>query len=246
MKNLGKILLSILVVLYAAVTIFLTACLLNYNDYKITEFGSKSLILINDEVLKDKYEKGSLLVVDKNDSNNIKIGEEIVFYNTYNNQVNIAISRVVDIEQITDTEVTYTVTGDYDISSEYLIGPVSSIKEYSTIGSILGVLESRIGFLIIIILPITLAFLYEIYALVIEFKEAKKEEEEEERREKEKKKSTTKTKEPTEASEEKEEKTIKKTTTSKSTKKTTTSNNSKSKSSKTTAGKTTKKVDTDK
>ena len=79
MKKVGKILLSILLVLYAAVAIFLTACLLNYNDYKITEFGNKSLIIVNDDTLKDKYKKGSLLVVDKTNAKDIKSGDEIIF-----------------------------------------------------------------------------------------------------------------------------------------------------------------------
>ena len=112
MKKVGKILLSILLVLYAGVAIFLTACLLNYNDYKITEFGSKSLIIVNDDTLKDKYKKGSLLVVDKDNAKDIKSGDDIIFYNTYNNQISIAIGEVIDKEVITDTETTYTVEGN--------------------------------------------------------------------------------------------------------------------------------------
>jgi len=183
MKKVGKILLSILLVLYAVVAIFLTACLLNYNKYKITEFGEKSLIIVTDDTLEDKYKKGSLLVVDKSNAENIKSGDEIIFYNTYNNQISIAIGEVIEKEVITDTETTYTVTGNYDISSEYLIGSANDTKVYPVIGSILGILESRIGFLIIIILPITLAFLYEIYVLIVEVKNAKEEEKKEKKKE---------------------------------------------------------------
>ena len=176
--------LSIVVVIYAVVAMFLTACLLNYNDYKITVFGDKSLIIVNDDTLKDKYKKGSLLVVDK-DGEEIKNGDEIIFYNTYNNQVSIAIAEVTSQEKITDTETTYTITGDYDISSEYLVGSTNNVKVYGTIGSILAVLSSRIGFLIFIILPITLAFLYEIYVLISEIKEAKEETKKEQKNKKE-------------------------------------------------------------
>ena len=176
MKKVGKILLSILLVLYAAVAIFLTACLLNYNDYKITEFGNKSLIIVNDDTLKDKYKKGSLLVVDKTNAKDIKSGDEIIFYNTYNNQISIAIGEVIDKEVITDTETTYTVEGNYDISSQYLIGSANDTKIYPVVGTILATLESRVGFLVFIILPITLAFLYEIYVLISEVKAVKKEE----------------------------------------------------------------------
>ena len=105
----------------------------------------------------------------------IKSGDDIIFYNTYNNQISIAIGEVIDKEVITDTETTYTVEGNYDISSQYLIGSSNDTKVYPVIGSILAVLESRVGFLIFIILPITLAFLYEIYVLIDEVKAVKKE-----------------------------------------------------------------------
>jgi len=187
MKKLGKILLSILGILYAVVAMFLTACLLNYNDYKITVFGDKSLIIVNDDTLEDKYKKGSLLVVDKDNADKIESGDEIIFYNTYNNQISIAIGEVISKENITDTETTYTVTGNYDISSEYLIGSVEDTKVYPVIGLILSILESRVGFLIFIIFPITLAFLYEIYVLVIEIKNSKEEDKKEEKVEEDKK-----------------------------------------------------------
>lgn len=180
MKKIMKILLSVIIVIYAIVAMFLTACLLNYNDYKITVFGDKSLIIVNDDTLKDKYKKGSLLVVDKN-GEEIKKGDEIIFYNTYNNQVNISVAEVTAKEKITDTETTYTIKGDYDISSEYLIGSTKNVKAYGVIGAILGLLESRVGFLIFIILPITIAFLYEIYVLINEIKQAKKEVKKEEK-----------------------------------------------------------------
>ena len=180
MKKVRKIILAVVASIYALVAMFLTACLLNYNEYKVTEFGDKSLIIVNDDTLKDKYQKGSLLVVDKNGPNSIDNGDEIVFYNTYNNQVSIAVARVISQEKINDKETTYTVTGDFDISSQYLIGGVENVKVYSGIGSILSILESRVGFLIFIILPITLAFLYEIYVLVREVKNAKEEVEKDE------------------------------------------------------------------
>lgn len=173
MKKFGKILLGVLVVLYVIVAMFLTTCLLKYNDYKITEFGDKSLIIVNDDILEDEYKKGSLLIVEKIEKN-IKDGDKIVFYNTYNNQVSIAIGEVLSKEKVTDKEYTYTITGNYDISSEYLIGSTKNIKVIPVLGTILGILESRLGFLLFIIFPITLAFLYEVYALIMEIKSEQK------------------------------------------------------------------------
>lgn len=174
MKNLGKILLGILIAIYSVVAVFLTVCLLNYNDYKITEFGDTSLIIVNDDELKPTYNKGNLLVVSKEKADEIVSGDSIIFYNTYNNQVSLALGEVIFVEKINETETTYTVSGNYDISSEYLVGSTKDVKVYPVLGTILGLLESRAGFLIFIIFPITMAFLYEIYVLIVEIKNSNK------------------------------------------------------------------------
>jgi len=168
--------LGIVLALYAVVAIFLTVCLLNYNEYKITEFGDTSLIVVNDDELSPTYKKGSLLVVNKDNADKIKQGDNIIFYNTYNNQVSLAVGEVIFVEKINETETTYTITGNYDISSEYLVGSANDTKVYPVLGTILGVLESRVGFLIFIIFPITIAFLYEIYVLIAEIKDSNKKE----------------------------------------------------------------------
>ena len=54
----------------------------------------------------------------------------------------------------------------YDI--KFIAG--TPTKVYSGIGNFLSVVESRMGFLFIILVPSFLIFVYEIYALVIEFK----------------------------------------------------------------------------
>ena len=176
MKKIGKVLLGILGLAYAAVAIFLTACLLKYNDYKITEFGDTSLIIVDNNELNPEFDKGSLVIASKADSKNIEIGDKILFYNTYNNQVSLSLGQVELIEKISEKETTYTINGHVNISSEYLVGSVKDAKVYKNLGTVLGLLESRVGFLIIIIFPISLAFLYEIYVLILEVKRSIKEE----------------------------------------------------------------------
>ena len=53
MKVVGKILLGIIGSIDLVIVIFLTACLLNYNDYNVTEFSRDTLIIIG----KDAIEK---------------------------------------------------------------------------------------------------------------------------------------------------------------------------------------------
>ena len=64
--------------------------------------------------------------------------------------------------------------GEYEFSSQYVIGKVDNSKVYNGLGSVLSVLESRWVFLLVIILPVLLIFVYEIYAFVIEVKHSLK------------------------------------------------------------------------
>ena len=60
--------------------------------------------------------------------------------------------------------------GDYPLSSEFVIGKAETSKTYHNLGSILSVLESKYGFLFLIIFPILVLFIYEIYIVIKEIK----------------------------------------------------------------------------
>ena len=143
---------------------------MNYNDYNITVFGKYSLVIVDDESLEPNFEKGSLLVIEKNDSSEVEPDDYIFFYDTYENQISVNLGVVADKKEVTETETTYVVDGNHDLSSEYFIGKANTTIIYKKVGSILRILESRYGYLGFFVLPILVAFIYEIYVIVKEIK----------------------------------------------------------------------------
>lgn len=176
MKRVFKIIAGVLLAIYLILVVCLTTCLLTFNDYKISVIGDKSLLIVNDNTLNPDYKKGDLLVITKNDNKDIKVNDKIFFYNHYQSEVVVNISTVDNVQKITDTETTFTVNKEYDISSEYVIGKTSTTKVYSGLGEFLKILESKWGFLCLIILPITILFIFEIYAIIMEIKNSPVEE----------------------------------------------------------------------
>lgn len=168
-----KILSNILFIIYAVVAIFVTVCLLSYNDFKVTEFGDNSLVIVQDDELAPEYNKGDLLIVKR--ARKIKTGEKVFFYNTYNSRIEISLGAIVGTEEVTTTETTYALEGERKISSEYILGPESTVTKIEGAGTILGILESKWGFLFIIVLPALLTFIYQISVVASEIKEAKEE-----------------------------------------------------------------------
>ena len=170
MKKILKIIGIIFIVIYCVISITLTICLLNYNDYNITVLGDKTLIIVKDDGLLPSYKKGDLVVVRKNPNYEVKAGDKIFFYDKEEEQVTVNLGTVLSKKNITKTETTYTMNGDYPISSEYLIGKTETSKVYHGLGSVLSVLESRFGFLFLIIFPILILFIYEVFIVIKEVK----------------------------------------------------------------------------
>lgn len=166
-----KILSNILFIVYVVIAVLVTVCLLSYNDFKVTEFGDYSLVIITDDEMEPNYKKGDLVIINKQDD--IITGRKAFFYNTYDRKIEIKLGTIVGAEKVTSTETTYTLEGDRKISGEYVLGPSETAQVISGVGTVLGVLESKWGFLFIIVLPALLAFIYQISVVVSDIRGSK-------------------------------------------------------------------------
>ncbi|MDO4377014.1 MAG: hypothetical protein Q4C38_02615 [bacterium] len=170
MKKVLKIIGIVLAVIYCIVAITLTVFLLNYNDYNITVLGDKTLIIVRDNDLEPDYRKGDLVVVTKNPNRDIVAGDKIFFYDGTSEKVTVNLGSVIKKVNVTKKETTFTMNGEYSLSSEYVIGKTKTSHTYHNLGGILAFLESRMGFLFLIIFPILVLFIYEIFMVIKEIK----------------------------------------------------------------------------
>lgn len=166
LKMIKKILIGIVVAIYFAFVIFMTVLLLNYNKYGVTQFENKSLIIIRDEISTNNYKKGDLVIVQSKKINNIKVGDEIFTYQiAANGEVNIDLGIVGEVHE-EEQAITYENGSNY--SMDFVIG--SAEKTYEKVGNYLSVIESKWGFLFIVLVPSFLIFIYEVYNLIVEIK----------------------------------------------------------------------------
>ena len=171
LKSIGKILFTIFLVFYLAIEVLVTVCLLNFNDQRITEFGKDSWVIM-DQDLSDEYKKGDLVIVTKGDGADVAPGDHIFFYNPSENftvnyaEVNTASPSGID-------SYTYKVGKDYTVYYDYYIG--KDVKVYKHVGTVLSILESKWGFLLLIILPTMIGIIFEFYLIILEIIDLKKE-----------------------------------------------------------------------
>lgn len=209
MKKIWDFVRNFIIFAYILLIIFITICLLSYNNYKVTVFGRNTLLPIIDADLEPDYVVGDLLIIQRNNLSTVKEGDVIFFYRTVAGVTTVNFAKVTEAYRVNDTEVTYTVEGDYTLSSSYFIGKADTATVIPKVGNVISLLESKWGFLFLGVFPSLLAFLYTIHSVITEVQNADDDDDEEEK--KAKKKSKKKKKENTNTEKIKELKTEEKT-----------------------------------
>ena len=163
MKKVAK---NALICLYFITTILITYCLLSYNKYNVSEFKNKYLLVLKEK--NDYYHKSDLLIVKKTDD--YQIGDTIFYYDSYNTSAKVKMNKIKNIESVQDDYSLYTLENDLTINFDSILGTTKNTSSYILIGSIYSIITSKWGYLIIIILPMLAAFIYEIYQIIKEIK----------------------------------------------------------------------------
>ena len=170
MKIALKIVLGIVICIYLVVVAFTTGLLLNKNEYGVSMFLGKYYIALDDDSLKPDYKKNSILVLKPVTEKDIEVGDKIFYYDTYSSSHKIKFTEVTRKEKVNDKEVTYSLRDNTLVSSEYVLGSEKTASSLSLLGKLLYIIQSKWGFLLIVVFPLFLLFIYEIYAIVMEFK----------------------------------------------------------------------------
>ena len=120
-----KFILNIIFIIYLIIAIFVTVCLLSYNDYKVTVLGNTSFVIVTDSKMQPDYNKGDLVLVENSDE--IQAGEKVFYYNTYNEQIKVKIGTITEVVEEDEGKIIYAIDdGEHKVSSEFIIGQVST------------------------------------------------------------------------------------------------------------------------
>jgi hypothetical protein len=177
MKKVLKFLVILLEIILITYVIIFTTFLLCKNKFNYTQFGENTLITVTAKNQKEfsNFNKGDLVIIKEATFDEVKVGGEIYYYDTINQAYVI---RVGVVTEKSGDEYSYLVKIDTNegkdrtISADRLIG-IYADKSYESVGGVIDLLTSRIGFLLLVILPILLLFIYHIYNLVYMLKTSK-------------------------------------------------------------------------
>lgn len=178
LKVIKAIIANLLGAVFFVFALGMTVLLLSYNDYGLSQFGNKTMILMNDSIFSEKYEKGDLVIVEKRGltlgsgyTDVIEVGDEIfaVRVDAYGN----AYVEVGIVGKIYEDEEAISFENGSTFGLKFVLG--ETVKTIPDIGGFLSIIESKWGFLFLVLVPCFLIFMYEIYSLIIEIKYGKEE-----------------------------------------------------------------------
>jgi len=155
---------EVIIIVYV---IAITAFILCRNKYGYTQFGDYTFdnVSLIDERNMTVAKKGDLLVI-KN-SNDFKVGDVIYYYAAYNETYVVRSDVILKIDDDGYTSLFTIKHGDDEITvvDTRIIGKYTST--YKGLGAFLDVVESRVGFLFLVLLPIMIVFIYQVYEFVM-------------------------------------------------------------------------------
>ena len=172
-KKIGSILWGAFELLIIVYVICITMCILCRNKFGFTQFDRNTLVTIQEDTYKyiDDTDEGDLLVIRRS---RVEVGDHIYYYIIVGDKY--AVKEGV-VKEITDGETAslYLLEDGVSVTSTKFAG--NSMKIYHNWGSVLDLLMSRFGFLFLVLLPIMIVFIYQIYEfiMVLKYEEVEKE-----------------------------------------------------------------------
>lgn len=155
---------EVLIIIYV---IFITSCILCRNKFGYTQFSNMTFVTVNDSNAKfiQGSNVGDLLII-KDQQSDINEGDLIYYYLTIDEKY-VVRNGIVGSKTEDDYSALYVLNDEKktSVASNRVIGKY--VSTHPGKGSILEVLESRIGFLFLVLLPILIVFIYQVYQLVV-------------------------------------------------------------------------------
>ena len=81
-KKIGNFLLDIVIGVWLILAIFVTICLLSYNQFQVTTFGKTTLLIVDSDAMEPDYNEGDLLLIKRGSDNKIEVGDKVFYYNS--------------------------------------------------------------------------------------------------------------------------------------------------------------------
>lgn len=172
-KRVGTIIISVLlwlVILVAALYAFTTMATKD-NQNVANLFGYTPLV-VESNSMSPTFKKDDLIFVKKCDTSKLEEGDIICFHTIIDNEYALNTHRIQSIAENGEVR-SYTTVGDNNngVADQHIISDGDIVGKYvghiSGAGKLMNFLSSSTGFLLVIVLPMLIFFIYQVYNLIM-------------------------------------------------------------------------------
>ena len=171
-KKVASIALSVvmwIIILVAALYAFTT--LATHEDGSVSDIAGFTPLAVQSDSMAPTFNKGDLIVIKKCDTSKLEVGDIVTFHTIIDNEYALNTHRIAAIDEVNGMR-SFTTKGDNnDVADTHIISDGDIVGKYvfalPQMGKVMDFLSSSMGFLIVIVLPMLLFFIYQVYHLIV-------------------------------------------------------------------------------
>lgn len=173
LKRIGTIVISVLlwvVILVAALYAFTTMA--SRDNQNVANLFGYTPLTVQSDSMAPTFSAGDLIFIHTCDPSTLKEGDIICFHTIIDNEYALNTHRIEKIDESNGVR-SYTTMGDNNngIADTHVISDGDIVGKYvgriPKLGNVMDFLSSSTGFLVVIVLPMLLFFIYQIYHLIM-------------------------------------------------------------------------------
>ena len=173
LKKTGTIVISVLlwvIILVAALYAFTTMA--TRDNQNVSNIMGYTPLVVKSDSMAPTFRAGDLIFIKKCDTSTLKEGDVICFHTIIDNEYALNTHRIQKIDEVGDAR-SYTTLGDnnHGVTDTHIISDGDIVGKYvghlKNAGKVMDFLSSSIGFLVVIVLPMLLFFIYQVYNLIM-------------------------------------------------------------------------------
>ena len=157
------------IILLAALFAFTT--LATRDEMNVSSLAGFTPMMVETDSMAPTFSAGDLILIKKTDPASLKEGDIITFHTIIENQYALNTHRIDSIVEQNGMRSYITKGDNNDIPDTHVIADGDIVGTYvgkvSGLGKVMKFLSSSVGFLVVIVLPLLLFFIYQIYNLIM-------------------------------------------------------------------------------
>ena len=171
-KKAASVVLSVImwiIILVAALYAFTT--LATREDGSVSDIAGFTPLAVQSDSMSPTFNKGDLIFIHKCDTSQLEVGDIVTFHTIIDNEYALNTHRIATIDEVNGMR-SFTTKGDNnDVVDTHVISDGDIVGKYlfavPHLGQVMDFLSSSMGFLIVIVLPMLLFFIYQVYHLIV-------------------------------------------------------------------------------